>query len=124
MSDKEPTEGAALITTISVHPNAEGYVERITPKNSPETLFFFTCKCGGIHHRHAGYVSVLLPFFRPPDEKRVNKDDRQVMVCVKCKKSYIWNNEQMYDVTDRIDLQAWEKTEKEAYKATGPGGQC
>lgn len=35
-----------------------------------------------------------------------------------------WINEQMYDVTDQIDLKAWEKTEKEAQAATGPGGQC
>jgi len=49
---------------------------------------------------------------------------QQVMVCVKCKHSYIWVSEQMYDVTEHVDLNAWEKTEKEAHKATGPGGQC
>lgn len=46
------------------------------------------------------------------------------MICVSCKRAFVWLNEQMYDVTDQVDLAAWEKTEKEAHKATGPGGQC
>jgi hypothetical protein len=57
-------------------------------------------------------------------EKKMTCEPHQVMVCVKCKKSTLWVNGQMYDVTERIDLKAWEKTEKEAHAATGPGGQC
>jgi hypothetical protein len=30
----------------------------------------------------------------------------------------------MYEVSDQIDLEAWERFEKQAVKATGPGGQC
>jgi len=107
-----------------VHPDAEGFVERVTPKKPPENVHFFKCTCGSIHYRHAGYVKTMDPFMRSGGEKRVHVADRQVMVCVNCKNAYIWENEQMYDITDQIDLKAWERTEKEAQAATGPGGQC
>lgn len=29
-----------------------------------------------------------------------------------------------YDVTDKIDMDAWDKAERELHRATGPGGQC
>lgn len=116
-----------------VHPENDGFVERITPKVPDASVFFFKCKskrylglieCGGTHFRHTGYMKTMLPFMRAGGEKRVNVEDYQVMVCVKCRSCYIWLNEQMYDVTEQIDLKAWEKLEKEAQKATGPGGQC
>lgn len=113
--------------TDLVHPDAEGFSERVTPKEAKENegVFFFKCKgCDGIHYRHAGYVKTMIPFMRTGGEKRINLDSLNLNVCVKCRKCYVWINEQMYDVTDQIDLAAWEKFEKEAHKATGPGGQC
>jgi len=108
-----------------VHPGNEGFVERVTPKKPDESIFLFKCKnCGKTHFRHAGYVMTMLPFMRSGGEKRVNLEEMRVMVCVSCKNCFVWINEQMYDITDQIDLQAWEKTEKEAHKATGPGGEC
>jgi hypothetical protein len=110
-----------------IHPEKEGFAERVTPKKPEESIFFFKCEkenCGGIHFRHAGYVEIMLPFMRPGNEKRIGFDSLQVKVCVKCKAAYVWINEQMYDVTDQIDLKAWEKTETEMQKATGPGGEC
>lgn len=113
-----------------VHPDNEGFAEKVTPK-SPENLFFFKCKkvkrskeCGSIHYRHAGYLKTMLPYLKPGGEKRVCVDNVQVMVCVSCRACYVWVDDQMYDVTDQIDLKAWEKLEKEADKATGPGGEC
>lgn len=112
-------------STDLVNPANEGFAEKVTPKKPTEDIFFFKCKgCGASHFRHAGYMEVMVPFIRPGNEKRVSVDSLQVKVCVKCKTSFVWINEQMYDVTDQIDLAAWEKTEKEAHKATGPGGQC
>ncbi len=108
----------------AVHPDGEGFRERITPKPIGDSIFMFKCPCGGSHFRHAGYIQVLLPFLKPGGEKRVHCDDHRVMVCVRCKKSFVWVNEQMHDVSARVDLEAWERTEKEAHKATGPGGQC
>lgn len=116
------------ITTIDpIHPNAEGFEKFVTPKPTGEGsgVFLFECKgCKGVHYRHAGYVKSMLPFMRAGGEKRLSVDDLQVMVCVKCRRCYVWLNEQMYDVTDRIDLAAWEAFEREAHRATGPGGQC
>ena len=110
---------------LAVHPDGEGFKERVTPKQPDENLFLFKCrKCEGVHFRHAGYVTLMLPFLRAGGEKRVGCDDVRVMVCVKCKSAWAWITDQMYDLTDKIDLEAWEKTEKEAHKATGPGGQC
>lgn len=130
-----------------VHPSNEGFAAKVTPKKPDDSLFMFECKkeihipgagpesdpyrtsdqtviCKGIHFRHAGYVELMLPFIKPGGTKEMALDSRQVMLCVKCKNAYVWVGEQMYDVTDRIDLKAWEKTEKEAFQATGPGGQC
>lgn len=80
--------------------------------------------CGGVHFRHAGYVHNMLPFMRSNQEKKVELVNYQVMVCVKCRSSYIWAYDQLYDISEKIDLEAWEKVEKELHKATGPGGQC
>ena len=118
----QTTEGKAL--SEIVHPDNDGFKERVTAK-SPNDLHIFKCaKCGKAHFRHAGYIQTMLPFMRAGNEKRISLEREQVMVCISCKKCYIWVNEQMYDVTDMIDLQAWDKSEKEMHKATGPGGQC
>jgi hypothetical protein len=69
-------------------------------------------------------MRIMLPYIKAGGEKRITAEPYQVMVCVKCKKASIWVDDQMYDVTDRVDLQAWAKTEKEAHAATGPGGNC
>jgi len=112
-------------TTDLVHPANEGFAERVTPKKPGEDVFFFKCaKCGGSHFRHAGYVETMVPFIRSGNDKRVSVESHAVKLCVKCKSAFIWLNEQMFDVTEQVDLEAWEKTEKEAHKATGPGGQC
>lgn len=108
----------------TVHPDQKGFKERITAKPTDDSVFLFACTCGHKHFRHAGYMQVMAPFMRPGGEKRMAMESQQVMVCVSCKKSFVWINEQMYDVTDQVDLEAWEKLEKEAQKATGPGGEC
>jgi hypothetical protein len=108
-----------------VHPTQTGFRERLTAKKLPQDVFLFNCpECANVHFRHAGYVGIVLPFIRPGNEKRIAKDDTQVMVCTKCKHSFIWVNEQMYDISDKIDLEAWQETEIELQRATGPGGQC
>lgn len=113
-------------TTELVHPGAEGFRERVMPKQATDAggIHFYKCTCGGQHFRHAGYMQTMAPFMRPGGEKRIDIMDRHVMVCVKCRKAFLWINEQMYDVTERIDLEAWEKFEREAHRATGPGGDC
>lgn len=108
-----------------VHPDRDGFKECVTPKKDTKGLFFFECsKCKGKHFRHAGYMKAMMPFLRANGEKKVSVDDYQVWVCVKCRSAYIWLGEQMYDVTSQIDIEAWQKFEKEAHKATGPGGNC
>ena len=126
---KEIKENASSTTTSitkfeeMIHPDKEGFKERITAK-STEDIHMFKCSCGKVHFRHAGYIQTMLPFMRAGNEKRISLENHQVMICIGCKKSYIWVNEQMYDVTKHIDLEAWEDFEVEAYKTTGPGGQC
>jgi len=103
------------------------FKEKITPKKvkDPEELFLFQCpRCDNVHFRHAGYVEALMPFIRAGEDKMVSKDSYSVHVCTKCRACYIWINEQMRDVTDIIDLEAWVKLEKDMHKATGPGGDC
>jgi hypothetical protein len=113
------------LTKEIVHPSKQGFVERVTPKEPGEGIFFFHCpNCEGIHFRHAGYAELMFPFIRPGDEKRIGLESHAVKVCVKCRSAYVWINEQMYDVTNLIDLEAWAKLEKEMHDATGPGGQC
>lgn len=145
-----------------VHPQAPGFIDKITPKQPTEALFFFKCTkklpkpatvdvpqdpdypenievtandpyrtapppepmCGNTHYRHAGYMTVFLPFMKPGGQKEVIAENRSVMVCTKCRNCYIWDGTQMFDVTSQIDLKAWEKLEKEVIQATGPGGDC
>lgn len=120
----EPNDEPKAVAGIN--PQAEGFIERVTPKPiDGSKLFLHECgNCGGVHFRHAGYVEVLTPFIRPGDEKRMLMLSEPVKICVNCKHSFVWVSEQVYDLTDKIDVAAWERTECEAYRATGPGGQC
>lgn len=110
--------------TDLVHPEAAGFSERVTAKQLPKGVFLWKCSCGNRHFRHAGYVESMTPFMRAGGEKRVAVESYQVKICTKCKKAYCFINEQMYDISEHIDVNAWEETEKLAHKATGPGGQC
>lgn len=106
---------------------ANEFQKAVTPEkvSDPEQMFLFKCpECGNVHFRHAGYVETLMPFIRADRQKTVSCESFGVRVCTKCRHCYVWYNEQMRDVTDLIDLNAWEKTEKEMQKATGPGGEC
>lgn len=110
---------------IMITPEGNGFKEKVNPiKPNEKEIFFFKCECKNPHFRHAGYMQTMVPFIRPGDERRMSVDNRQVMVCTKCKNCYVWINEQMYDVTHMIDIKAWEKTEKDLHDTTGPGGQC
>lgn len=102
---------------------SSGFKEIATPK-SPDGLALFKCACGGMHFRHAGYVETQLPFIQSEGKKRISTASEAVKICVACKNAYIWIGESVYDVTSQIDLKAWERTEKEAHRATGPGGDC
>lgn len=90
----------------------------------PDMLQLFKCPNDGhMHFRHAGYVMPMMPF-TAKQENKVDVQALQVMVCVKCKHSYIAYDGKLHEVTALIDLNAWEKLEIEAHKATGPGGNC
>ncbi len=96
-----------------------------TKKLEDEDLFVFNCtNCGGIHFRHAGYIESMLPYVNPNEGAKVASESHPVKVCVSCKSSFIQTNGKFIDVTDKIDLEAWKKTEIEAADATGPGGEC
>lgn len=121
MADNEDTKATSAEL---VHPSNEGFREKVTPKPMDDGMFLFACTCGKCHFRHAGYVKLMLPYLKPGGGKRVSVENYQVMVCVACRKSFVWADEQMWDVTEKVDLKAWEKFEKVAHEATGPGGQC
>ena len=105
--------------------------EKITPKkldhdpDPAKRVNLFKCpSCKGVHMRHAGYMEAVLPYVLAGDGAKVSRDSLHVMICVKCKNAYVWHNGQMYDVTDQVDLTAWETTEEECHAAVGPGGDC
>jgi hypothetical protein len=108
-----------------IHPSKEGFREKVLPKEIDDTkLFIWKCVCGKQHLRHAGYMRVMMPYIETGGEKKMTCENFQVMVCISCKKASMFINGQMYDATDRFDLKAWEETEREAHRATGPGGDC
>ena len=76
-----------------------------------------------MHFRHAGYVLPLLPFSEE-EKAKVGGGQVPVYVCVKDRTSFIHHNSIIHIISDLIDLEAWEKFEKVAHKATGPGSQC
>ena len=103
------------------------FAESVKPMKliDADQLYLFKCPgCDGVHFRHAGYLEALMPFVRSDGDKKVEKDSYPVQVCTQCRQCYIWLNEQMYDVTELIDLEAWIKLEREMHEATGPGGEC
>jgi len=96
-----------------------------TKKLADADIFVVKCPhCSGIHFRHAGYIEATIPFVSPKQGNSLACDSLPVKLCVKCKHSMVIHSDKIIDVTEHIDLNAWEKTEKEAHKATGPGGQC
>ena len=104
---------------------AREFAEMVKPRKPKKgDLSLWKCECGNCHFRHAGYVETLTPYVQVDTKKKVMKDSYQVHVCTKCRRCFIWYDSQMYDVSDEIDLGAWEKAEAELHKATGPGGEC
>jgi hypothetical protein len=113
------------LETITI--NLNEFSSKVVPKKLEDDnkLFLFKCyECGGMHFRHAGYFEMIMPYVRADQSRNVSTDSYSVKVCVKCRTCYIWINDQVYDVTKQIDLEAWEKFEQEVHKATGPGGNC
>lgn len=89
-----------------------------------ETIGAEELPCANVHFSYAGYLEGIMPFSRPDKKKQVDISSYQVRVCTKCRACYVFVNEQMYDVTAMVDLEAWAKAERELHQATGPGGQC
>lgn len=93
--------------------------------NEGTSLFLLHCpNCDSIHFRHAGYVEVVVPYTEKENEVKTITASQPVKMCVECKHSFFQNDGRLYDVTNKIDLNAWETTEKMMHKVTGPGGQC
>jgi len=116
-------DGNEIATVSSVLKKATD--DYIVPVDECKSLILKCPECDGIHFRHAGYIETVLPHVEAGGGARIINQSHQVKVCVKCKHSYVAiGEEHMYDITNEIDLEAWEKTEKELQKATGPGGEC
>ena len=101
-------------------------------KNADKELLLFRCTtkskvlkkiCGNLHFRHAGYVEVIVQIMEPNKQGSIRTHSLEVKVCTKCRTSYVTYDGIFYQLSE-IDLDAWEKLEKELHKATGPGGQC
>lgn len=123
MNQIQKISGAEIPARDTSSENVKSRVAPVVVEDVSE-LFMFQCTCESIHYRHAGYIKTLVPFSKPNKEQKVESHDHSVLVCTQCKKCYIWMDAKMYDVTKLIDLEAWDKTEREMHKATGPGGQC
>ena len=124
-TDEPEQKDMAIVTLAQVV--GDEFADSVTPKKitDPSELFMFVCPyCGGVHFRHAGCIETILPYVRADKVKKVQKESYKVHVCVKCRHSFLWYSEQMYEITDLIDLEAWEEFEVEAQRCTGPGGQC
>jgi predicted RNA-binding Zn-ribbon protein involved in translation (DUF1610 family) len=99
-------------------------VENIEVKSSEHLMAFKCPECGSYHFRHAGYMKAVIPFIKPEGSPTAILETHQVMVCISCKKSYLFMSDKAVDVSDKIDLDAWKRSEEELHAATGPGGEC
>lgn len=124
--DKKSKDTATELPSALGAFKQEAFVE--TLKDTSDLMLFKCTSCGGVHFRHAGYVESMTPYISlmPKGAREVKSStvSLPVKVCVACKHSFVDVQGKMQDVTEFIDLNAWERTEKEAQKATGPGGQC
>lgn len=93
-----------------------------------ENKMVMKCKCGHVHFRHGGYTITATPWAETkPDsgpEGHVSTRRKEIWFCIKCKTPYSIENGTMYDWSNYISFEDWEAFEKEAHKATGPGGEC
>ena len=115
---------------VKGEPSLTGSQEGIvTPLEDTDAILLLKCpKCQKVHFRHAGYMHPLSNLsYKNADRtqsSQLNTDQTPVQICVSCKTAIIVFNGKIHDVTEHVDLKAWERTEVEAHKATGPGGQC
>jgi hypothetical protein len=123
---KKSTAKKAPIKTESAKELLADLVQMCAVKTLEDAdAYFFRCpSCKGLHFRHAGYLQTLFPYASPKEGMGVASDSKHVMVCVKCKSSYVAMDGKIINVTKHIDLEAWEEFEVEAERATGPGGEC
>ena len=104
---------------------AKAIDEYIKPSEEITALMVACPKCGGIHFRHCAYIETVTPFIDGNNgQAEAMSSSHPVKVCVKCKTALVSIGKNMYDITDKIDMNAWTKTEVEAHKTTGPGGMC
>lgn len=102
--------------------NQSEFVSKVENTND---LFLLKCpKDGNVHFRHAGYVYPMTPYVDPKRGAQVSSVQTPVMVCTTCKSVLFYFDSKFHDITSHTDLEAWDKTEKEMHKATGPGGDC
>lgn len=95
--------------------------ELVKEANVKELQLFKCPNCGKTHFRHAGYVIPMLPY-EDEGKPKVSVSSVPVYLCVSCKHSYVNIKEFFHDVTEQVNFDAWEKSEKVAAKAVGPGG--
>jgi len=115
---------AAIGTEVVLQDQYATPVVKLTPEAK---RFLMKCpnpSCGKIHFRHAGYVISLFGYKTEKEPEGISATPISNYVCVACKTSVIYVEGKIHDITSEIDLDAWKRTEIEAHKATGPGGQC
>lgn len=96
-----------------------------TQKLDTADIFIIKCLvCGKVHFRHAGYLEVMTPYVDAKLGKMLSVDSKPVKICVSCKAAHVIVDGKVIDITEQIDLKSWERTEVEAHKAVGPGGNC
>ena len=131
--EKKLSEKKKDNTSLVVNPskdkkfNQESFNKQL--QDTDELMLYKCPNCRGVHFRHAGYVEQMTPYIALEPDMAVNSvksstNSLQVKVCVACKFAFVDIKGKMFDISKHIDLSAWEKTEKEMTKATGPGGEC
>ncbi len=124
---EEESEQETALAKVNLDPSlglAGMHQSDVTVEFNPAESQVMTCKCGKIHFRHTGNICTMSPIKLPSIPTMSETSSHMVQTCVSCRRSYVFIGGQIQEVTKHIDLQAWEKFEKKAHKATGPGGQC
>ena len=98
----------------------------VKPLDNTDSILLLKCpKCGHTHFRHAGYMITVTPYLEIKTQSVNNvSTNNPVHICIKCKTAILAVEGKIHDVTDHVDFEAWNKTEKIAHETTGPGGQC
>lgn len=102
-------------------------MEKVFSKKELGELNLIKCpSCEGVHFRHAGDIMVARPYKRHDGKEAPNEDvlECRVRVCVGCGKPYAVVYDTIFDASEYVNVEKWDKVNKFIEGLTGTDAHC